>query len=105
LRYDVRATILRRPVSKPLLLCACLLLLWIAACVASRGCGCGQEFDRDPLDPESEFFVSADHAPSDHCYCRCGDGPKEQFPPSRTCDGYEEACERDDGSIAQLTCD
>ncbi len=94
--------------AKPGLLLVALFLglsIGAAACAASQGCSCGQAYDRDPSDPETAFFVSADHDESAHCYCRCGNGPEERFPPSLTCEGYEGACERSDGSIAQLACD
>lgn len=77
----------------------------LAACATSRGCSCGQEYDRDPFDPQAAFYVSADHDESDHCYCRCGDDPAQRFPPSLTCEGYEGACEDSDGTVRQLACD
>lgn len=75
------------------------------ACVMSQTCPCGETFDRDPLDPEADFFVGTDHEVSDHCFCRCGDGPEVRMPPSETCAGYEGPCERPDGAIDRLTCD
>lgn len=81
-----------------------LVAAFVAACAASRTCPCGQSFDRDPLDPESDFSVGADHDASAHCYCRCGDGPEERFPPSQTCSGFEGSCELPNGTPAQRTC-
>lgn len=92
--------------TKPLLVIVALLLgLLLAACAAARGCSCGQEYDRDPFDPEAAFYVSADHDVSDHCYCRCGSDPVQRFPPSLTCEGFEGACESSDGMLGQLACD
>ncbi|MDQ3370006.1 MAG: hypothetical protein M3680_31695 [Myxococcota bacterium] len=81
-----------------------LLLAIPIACVMSNTCPCGEEFDRDPLDPEADFFVGTNHEVTDHCFCRCGDGPEERLPPSQTCSGYEGPCEGSDGAIELLTC-
>lgn len=78
----------------------------VTSCALSGGgCPCGQIYEQDPFDPASDFFVGADHVESDHCFCRCGDGPEERMPPSATCDGYEGACRTRAGELAQLTCE
>jgi len=74
------------------------------ACVMSQTCPCGEQFNRDPLDPDADFFLGANHELGDHCFCRCGDGPEQRMPPSLTCEGYEGPCERSDGVVEQLEC-
>jgi hypothetical protein len=76
----------------------------LVACAASQTCPCGEQFDRDPFDDSADFFIGADHALSDHCFCQCGDDPEQRMPPSRTCSAYEGPCERLDRTVAQLAC-
>ena len=77
----------------------------VAACVLSTSCPCGESFERDPFDPESQFYVGSEHSVSDHCLCRCGpEGDEERMPPSNSCEGYEVECRSGDGAIAVYQC-
>lgn len=88
-----------------LALVAALGLAAVGACALSETCPCGQTFEEDPFDPGASFYVGPDHQESDHCFCRCGDGPAERLPPSRTCEAYETACQRPDGAVTRFACE
>jgi hypothetical protein len=79
---------------------------FLVSCLAAgSGCACGQSYERDPFDPGVGLNIGSDHDESVHCFCRCGDGPRERLAPSETCEGYEGPCQTRDGQLALYVCD
>ena len=77
----------------------------VASCVMATRCPCGQSYDRDPFGAGSGFYVGPEHDEGVHCFCRCGDGPRQRLAPSETCEAYEGPCETEGGAIARLACE
>jgi hypothetical protein len=84
---------------------AVLGALAVSCMMAVAPCPCGQSFDRDPFGSDDGFFIGAEHDESVHCFCRCGDGPRERLAPSMTCEAYEGPCEARNGEIARYVCE
>jgi hypothetical protein len=76
----------------------------VSCLAAGLPCPCGQSYDRDPSGSE-DFFIEIDHDESAHCFCRCGDGPRERLAPASTCDIYEGPCRATDGTLAMSACE
>jgi hypothetical protein len=78
----------------------------VSACLmAGTPCPCGQSFDRDPFGSGEGFYVGPEHDASAHCYCRCGDGPRERLAPSETCEAYEGSCISRSGQTERYVCE
>jgi len=73
--------------------------------MSGAGCACGQTFERDPFGSDGPFYVGPQHDEALHCFCRCGDGPRERLPPSETCAAYEGPCEARNQEIVRYVCE
>ncbi|HJL39366.1 MAG TPA: hypothetical protein RMG95_26970 [Polyangiaceae bacterium LLY-WYZ-15_(1-7)] len=79
------------------------LALGLTGCFGSGDCPCGRSWEGD--EREGLLSVGADHAPSVHCICRCGeDGDEILEPPATSCARYEGECRGPGGVPAEYTC-
>lgn len=78
--------------------------LTVSCMMGGTPCPCGQTFDQDPFG-SGGLFIGPEHDESVHCFCRCGDGPRERLAPSETCEAYEGSCETRDGALARYVCE
>ncbi len=84
---------------------AIIAITWVAACMISEArCPCGEEFDQDPFGAGS-LDIGADHDESVHCFCRCGDGPRERLAPAYRCEDYEGPCRNGAGQAGEYVCE
>jgi hypothetical protein len=84
---------------------AALGALAVSCMMSGAPCPCGQTFEQDPFGSDDPFYVGPEHDEEAHCFCRCGDGPRERLAPSDTCEGYESPCETRNGEIARYSCE